>query len=149
MGYTQINSDSSLSVGFDKNSPFTKQIFLRLGSVSSSQWVRNADPTIQGALMIRPVMGGSTSSTLVTGVNEEPSLALRVYPNPTSGQLTWDNPALSQIDVLDLSGRLVQSISTTAAYRQATLHPSLPDGLYLLRLSDPTRTVVQKILLRK
>lgn len=147
VGYTQINSDSALSVGFDKNSPFTKQIFLRLGAASSSRWDRNT--TVQGAMMIRPIMGGSTGKVIVTGVTNEPTTALRVYPNPTSGQLTWDNPTLSQIDVLDLSGRLLQSIPAAATYRQAALNPTLPDGLYLLRLSDATRTVVQKILLRK
>lgn len=147
VGYTQVSSDSYLSVGFDKNTPFTNQIFLRLGGASSSRWEKNT--TVQGAIMLRPVMGGSISSTLVTGVAEEPLSALQVYPNPTSGQFSWDNPALSQIDVMDLSGRLLQSIPTSATYRTATLSPSLAEGIYLLRLSDAKRTVVQKIILRK
>ncbi len=144
VGYTQINSDSPLAVGLDKNSPFRKQTF---SSLAGSAWV--LDTTLQGALMIRPVIGRSASSTIITGVNDEPSAALLVYPNPTRGQLTWGNPALSHIDVIDLSGRLLQSIVTAPEYRSATLTESLPDGLYLLRLSDGKRTVVQKILLRK
>lgn len=147
VGYTQINSDSSLAVGFDKNTPFTNRIFLRLGAASANRWERNT--TVVGAMMIRPVMGGVVGSPVVTGVEEEPLSALRVYPNPTTGELAWDNPELTQIEVLDLSGRLVQVISTANTYRQTRLNPSLPDGLYLLRLSDPKHTVVQKILLRK
>ncbi len=144
VGYTQISSDSPLAVGFDKNSPFTKQIFYNL---AGSAWAPYTES--QGALMIRPVMGRSTSSTIITGINEAPSAVLQVYPNPTTGQLLWANPALNQIDVLDLSGRLLQSILTVPENRSATLNGSLPDGLYLLRLSDGQHTAVQKILFRK
>ncbi|MBC8152542.1 MAG: T9SS type A sorting domain-containing protein [Bacteroidetes bacterium] len=147
VGYTQVSNDSYLSVGFDRNTPFTRQIFLRLGGSSSSRWEKNT--TVQGALMLRPVMGGSTSSTLVTATPEAVSTALRVYPNPTRGQLSWDNPALSQIEVMDLSGRVLQSMPVSPSYRTATLNPSLPDGFYLLRLTAPAGTTVQKILLRK
>jgi len=140
VGWTQVSEDNLLTVGFDKNSPFGNQVFTNL----SSTW----DPSpLTGVPMMRPVLGTGGQAP-VTGVEEEALGTLRVYPNPTQGIIQWDQPGLSQIEVLDPAGRLLRTIPLTEGQRQADLS-AMPDGWYLLRLKARGRERVQKIILRK
>jgi len=141
VGWTQVSSTDILAVGFDKNSTFRNQILLNLGS----SWdVSN----LEGVPMIRPVIGGLATPP-ITGL-EEPATTtpLRVYPNPNPGVLVWDNAALEQIDVMDLSGRLLMTARPANGQRQLNV-TTLADGFYLVRLADGKRTTVQKIIIRK
>ncbi|GAA4462031.1 hypothetical protein GCM10023189_38190 [Nibrella saemangeumensis] len=137
--FTQVN-ETPIPIGFDRNSPFSNQLLVNL----SNRWEAYTD--IRGVPMIRPVMGG-TASLVVTG-REEPLLPMQVYPNPTAGDIRWDNEAISRMEVLDLSGRLLYSLPGVSGRRTADLS-HLTSGFYLLRLSDGKRTVVQKLVIQK
>lgn len=148
VGYQQVSSVDTtlLRVGFDKNSPFGAQIFYNSGT----NWAQNlasASLSTPGAFMLRPVMGGKPD-TVVTAIQEPAPLPLlRVYPNPTAGQIRWDEPHLTQLAVLNSSGRLLLTLEPQPG--QQTLDLSyLPDGLYLIRLWVGERTVVQKIIIQ-
>jgi hypothetical protein len=96
--------------------------------------------------MIRPVMGGKVDTTPTAEEPEQLDL-LAVYPNPTTGQIRWDNPRLRQIDVVSSSGQLVQRIEPSRGQQTADLS-QLPGGFYLLRLSTDRQTVTQKLILQ-
>ncbi|GAB3908333.1 hypothetical protein GCM10028803_43750 [Larkinella knui] len=142
VGWTQVSEDYVVAIGFDKNSPFGNQIFEGRGS----SW----DPSNPGGVpMIRPVMGAGKEAP-VTGVEDEPAALtqLMVFPNPNAGILIWQNPAIRQIDIVDVNGRLVVSARPTAGQNQLNVN-HLIDGFYLVRLSDGKKTVVQKLIIRK
>ena len=149
VGYQQISTSDTtfLRLGFDKNSPFSQQIFYNGGT----DWIQNGSSDalrLQGAFMLRPVMGGKESG-LVTAIPEPaPLTPLLAYPNPTTGLIRWESPRLTRLDVMNMSGRLLYSIEP--GRRQQTTDVShLPDGLYLLRLTEGDRTVVQKLIIAK
>lgn len=147
IGYQQISTSDTtfLRLGVDKNSPFGRQIFYNGGS----NWEQNqgsAALNIQGAFMLRPVMGGKDTALITATVDPEPQSSLLVYPNPTTGLIRWENARLTRLDVLSLGGRLLYSIEPTRGQQTANVG-HLPDGLYLLRLVDGTQTVSQKLII--
>jgi hypothetical protein len=145
IGWQQVSNDltATVRVGFDKNSPFSSQLFYS-PATTWEQNGRSAALNLTGAVMLRPVLSGNPAD-LITAVTEEPAPApLRVYPNPTPGRIGWDTPNLRHIDVFDMSGRLRQSLPVAPGRQTADL--TLAPGLYLLRLSDGTRTVSQRVL---
>ncbi|WP_234734967.1 T9SS type A sorting domain-containing protein [Tellurirhabdus bombi] len=143
VGWTQIQvGNEGFAVGFDKNSSFSNQFLFNEGS----GWYGTDRQGIRGVPMIRPVMGG-TATEIITGV-EDAASQLEVYPNPSTGLVSWNNQFLNQLEVLDLSGRRMLDIRPHAGQQQADLS-QLADGFYLLRLSDGKRAVVQKLIIRK
>lgn len=141
VGWLQISEDA-LAVGLDRNSQLgSPQLFTSL----STDW--SANTTLDGSVMIRPFFGGRASG-LVTAVEPTPVLNVTVFPNPTGGTIRWDNEAIRRIEVFSTQGINVKNIQPIDGQREATLH-ELPDGLYILRLSDGLRTISQKILLKK
>lgn len=151
VGYQQVNgSDTTrLRLGFDKNSLFGGAIFYNGGTLWE-QNLKNPNSVIlnqQGAFMLRPVMGGKADN-LVTAVTEPvPPAASWAYPNPTSGIIRWDNPHLTRLDVISSAGHLLHTLEPSRG--QQTLDLShLPDGLYLLRLFDGSRAIVQKLIVQ-
>ncbi|QJW88833.1 T9SS type A sorting domain-containing protein [Spirosoma taeanense] len=148
VGYQQVSASDTtlLRLGFDKNSPFGRQIFYNGGS----NWDQNQSSpalNLQGAFMLRPIMGGQVSGVVTATPEPEALASLQVYPNPTTGLIRWENPRLSRLEVIAPSGRLVQTLEPSRG--QQTLDLSyLPDGLYLLRLFERERAVVQKIIIQ-
>ncbi len=147
LGYQQTTSSDTtiFRLGFDKNSPFGNQLFYN-GGATWEQNLSSSALSLNGAFMIRPVMGGKVDTT-PTAAEPEQIETLAVYPNPTTGQIRWDNPRINQIDVLSSSGRLVQRIEPGRGQQTADLS-QLPDGLYVLRLMSPNQTATQKVLVQ-
>ncbi|WP_375448186.1 T9SS type A sorting domain-containing protein [uncultured Fibrella sp.] len=139
VAFSQLD-DPAIPIGFDRNSPFRDKLFVNLGT----RWDRVTDQ--DGALMIRPVMNNGT--VIITAT--EPTLAVQVFPNPTAGPLNWGGALAGavQLDVLDLSGRLVQTQSLSPAQTSTDLG-TLPDGFYLLRFIDAeARPRTSKLIIR-
>ena len=148
VGYQQISSSDTtyLRLGFDKNSPFGAQIFYNGGS-NWEQNLSSASLNVQGAFMLRPVMGGKPDTVVTAIPDPEPITPLLVYPNPTSGLIRWDETRLTRLDVMNSSGRLLLTLEP--ARGQQTLDVShLSDGLYLIRLVADQRTAVHKIIIQ-
>ncbi|MFD2937280.1 T9SS type A sorting domain-containing protein [Spirosoma flavum] len=148
VGYQQISSSDTtlLRIGFDKNSPFGSQIFYNGGS-NWDQNLASASLNVQGAFMLRPIMGAK-SDTIVTATPEpEPLALLRTYPNPTTGLIRWDGSQLTRLEAMNSSGRLLLTLEPSRG--QQTLDLSyLPDGVYLIRLFADKRVVVQKLIIQ-
>ncbi|WP_332369099.1 T9SS type A sorting domain-containing protein [Spirosoma telluris] len=154
VGYQQISSSDTtfLRLGFDKNSPFGENIFYNGGTNWEQNLQRGAQGSttsllqVQGAFMLRPVMGGKLA--VVTATEEpEPLVPLRTYPNPTSGLIHWDDPRLTRLEVISNTGRLLHALEPERG--QQTLDLSyLPDGLYLIRLFAKQQTTVQKLIIQ-
>jgi hypothetical protein len=91
-------------------------------------------------------------SPLTTGRPRlEPSLALTLFPNPTTSTLhiQWSGPAPSTLEVLDATGRLVYGPVVPGTMGEAGyLLPvgALPAGLYAVRLQSATGSSVQRFV---
>jgi hypothetical protein len=146
IGWQQVSNDlaTTVRVGFDKNSPFSSALFYSPGT-TWEQNGRSAALNLSGAVMLRPVMSGNPAD-LITATPEPIPTDLRVYPNPTTGRIQWDTPNLRQIDLFDLAGRHRSTIQIPPGQQSTDLGP-LSTGLYLLRLSDGTRTVSQQVII--
>ena len=149
VGYQQITTSDTTQfrLGFDKNSPFGNQIFFNGGGNWEQNLQNPNSPTLNspGAFMLRPVMGGRPD-TVVTAL-PEPVALLHAYPNPTSGLIRWDGARLTHLEVMSLSGRLLYELKPGRGQETVDLS-YLPDGLYLLRLFDGQRVVVQKLIIQ-
>ena len=146
----QQTTETLMPVGLDKNTDFPGKIFYSLGTREKGirDWV--ADTDVKGSLMVRPVVGKFRDR--VTGTEEEqplPSSALRVYPNPTDGNLTWNDAEFNKARLYDLRGRLLLSQDLKGQPTPRLDLASLSNGMYLLHLSNGKRTVVKKVVLRK
>ncbi len=151
VGYQQISSSDTtfLRIGMDKNSLFGSQIFYNGGTIWEQNLQNPNSPTLNfhGAFMLRPVMGAAVDTVVTATTEPEPLAPLQTYPNPTSGLIRWDEPHLTRLEVMNLSGRLVHAVEPSRG--QQTLDLSyLPDGLYLVRLSVGQRTMVQKLIIQ-
>lgn len=149
VGWLQIGQDG-IAIGLDRNTQHQDQIFVNLGQEWVPYTTFQNDPNLayfQGSLQIRPVMGGKALPP-VTSVEPEKTIAWEVYPNPSNGLLHWNSDEVSRIDVFHLSGALVRQQAVQRGDKTLDLS-ELPNGLYLVRLSNEEKTVVKKILLQR
>jgi hypothetical protein len=84
-------------------------------------------------------------------VNFSSDNIISIYPNPNNGQFTVYalNAGNYEINILDLSGRLVYTSSTSSIETslEANLQPGLVSGTYLVQVSSSTGTSIQKIVI--
>jgi len=83
----------------------------------------------------------------ITNVSvEENSLAnVKLYPNPTSGQLTIEGAETASVSIYDLVGQCVMQTKTTDGH--AVLDMSqLQNGIYLIKVSTANGSVMQRVV---
>ena len=87
-----------------------------------------------------------TSFTAIFALIDNSSLSedaefaeLSVYPNPTSGKITF-NQAIEKIDVIDLSGKTLQTYENA---NEINIE-ALPAGVYHLRMTIEDKTTTRK-----
>lgn len=83
---------------------------------------------------------------------EIPQLQLSIYPNPSKGRLTLIMPQLKghdvRLQVLDLAGRVLHNQVSKGCSSSMELDVGgLPNGVYLLRLNLPDKTITEKIII--
>jgi hypothetical protein len=75
----------------------------------------------------------------LTGLNEvNNEQALRVYPNPTNGQIHWSEIFTGTISITDIEGRIVYSSSLSSA-TQFDIPESVSAGFYTMQLSNAVK----------
>lgn len=139
IGIEQTTADL-LNLGFDRN-------------INSKQYIwyyQNDDwnnTMFDGSLMLRPVLG----TVNVAGIPETGDQPLlRVFPNPvTTGVLNLDGSeswfAQSHFQILNLTGT---TLLEGRANRQMDAG-SLPNGMYLLRITNGEKTAVTRFIIHR
>ena len=82
--------------------------------------------------------GGSTS------INEQKHDALRLWPNPTSGQCTIEVKSTTSVELIDLQGHFLKTYTLNKGINQIDL-TDIPEGLYLIKSEDG---MVRKLLVK-
>lgn len=114
VGWTQISRDNrGVPVGFDLNNP-EKSRYLYWSDGVVWRAVSEVNPSIQGAVMIRPLFTESTPvSTYVENINSEIQ-TFSPYPNPTTNQLFLPDyiemDPTTTIEIYDLNGKMMKKL---------------------------------------
>ena len=83
--------------------------------------------------------------TLVTGIENVAGFNVMVYPNPTKGLITIEADDICSVEVISVSGVLVQKLQVTGI--QCTIDLSSEEsGIYLLRISGKYGACVKRIV---
>ena len=78
-------------------------------------------------------------------VNEQSLLNVKLYPNPTSGQLSVEAEAMTSVSVYDLVGQCLMQKS--AEDGQATIDMSqLQNGIYVIKVNTANGSAVQRVV---
>jgi len=146
VGFSQPSQGRDLHYGLDLNSTFpARHLWLRNNAgVWDTTNFRASGQQQRGALMMRPVMSNTVTTATAT---TRAAASFSLYPNPTRGTVTVAGPAFVQATVLDALGRTVWTQPAAEAGQPALVLPSLPAGVYTVRLTLTSGTVVGQRLL--
>ncbi|MCF8237997.1 MAG: T9SS type A sorting domain-containing protein [Saprospiraceae bacterium] len=127
------NVDNSIPVGYDKNNPTGSQ---HAWLNTQGSWAP-FPVSLQGALMIRPVVGSQTPTNTpdLADVEHPLEASLKIYPNPSQGMIYLDAGIPTgkwSIQVMDIMGRNVVSFPWSAMVDL----DQLPSGWYALMIRD-------------
>ena len=151
VGFIQFTDDEPLAIGLDLSTPqFANKHYYNI----NNEWVQvpKADAPqvsstfvpIKGSLMIRPVMLGRTVPAKPLANEEEiQDKNLVISPNPSTGIFRWNDESLKNVDVYDMTGRIIFQERTD---NQEVNLQNLRTGIYFLRLSNEKNTFVRKII---
>jgi len=135
-----LTGSDSLYIGLDRNRVGGNHVYFNVLNFWQSSLV-------DGALMMRPLLGQPISGTSL--VNVQPAPAFHIYPNPATTQLHIDGTfaADASYQVTDLPGRVLQT-GILPEHKSLDI-AALPPGAYLLHLiqADAPRQVQKFIKL--
>ena len=148
VGFSQPSTGRTLHYGLDLNSTFPPRHFWRRDN--AGVWdTANFQPSgaaQRGALMMRPVLTNNVATASTPAA--ETAAAFALYHNPAHGPVRVAGPAFARAAVLDALGRVVWEQPTTEAGHPWLNLPTLPPGVYLVRLTLPDgRRATRRLLL--
>jgi hypothetical protein len=143
VGFSQPSTGRDLHYGKDMNSTFPAGAFWSRSNTGVWDSVRFYQR--RGAFMMRPVM---TNTVTTATASAREAAAYSLYPNPARGTVRVDGPGFARAALLDALGRTVWE-QPAAQAGQATLPlPTLPPGVYTVRLLlADGRTVGRRLML--
>lgn len=94
----------------------------------------------------RPMNGnidlGAFEKEMVLQLDQSELSLLKVYPNPTFGNINIDGLEISNVKLFDLNGRLLKVYQSASSIDISTL----PKGIYILKLMVSANLVTKKII---
>lgn len=73
---------------------------------------------------------------------------VKVYPNPTKGQISIENAEKSTITVFNVIGKVVAEVKNSSAIQTVDIS-GYPEGTYLIRVSNKDVLVTRRVILTK
>ena len=129
VGFEQTTADY-INLGFDRNNDASSQIFYLTGS----EWQTSI---LRGALMLRPCFG-QRATVAINSTEETPS---NIFAE--GNRITVETQNAAPVMIYNALGQLVFQSRLSAATQRITT-PSLPRGLYLVRIGE---SAAKKIIL--
>lgn len=150
IGYDAENDRVIYSLSKNRNDYFSKFHFnWNYYKESSKQLKSWLDPTNSGQLAI----GGLTQKFVDVENKEAGDRSMIVYPNPSNGDFTLNLPYYSGnsavIRIYDTIGRMVYNRSHHALYPVTITLPSVPSGIYLIRVTGDLMDMSGRIIISK
>ncbi|MCP4442144.1 MAG: T9SS type A sorting domain-containing protein [Aureispira sp.] len=142
VGWQQA-STTPVPVGFDKSTDARQFTYLGVGT----SWSQS---TIEGAIMIRPVLSTNTNFNIGVEKVQETKVQAHIYPNPTTGLL---NIELDNVEIMDDYTLSVHNTIGQQVHQQkleSTIDLGyLNEGMYILSIQAPTGKLVSQHKLLK
>lgn len=138
-GYENITEDY-LTVGYDLNNNNRTKIYKNVVGV----WENSS---YDGTLMIHPIFKYPDA---IVSVNENVvnDGKINIYPNPSSGKIYFNNTSIHyEIHVFDMYGKIVFELPK-GNHKNIDLS-NLPNGIYLIKLSNENQSQIDKIIIYK
>ena len=87
---------------------------------------------------------------IITGIEPEADLALKIYPNPSQGSVTISSENLSKFQEVTVINTLGQKLLQGQIYEGQTeiYLTDLPRGIVLIRLKNHHQTVIRKVVVK-
>ena len=141
VGWQQVsNTANAIPVGLDKSNIDATQY----GYYSTAtEWLPILPGgLVDGAIMIRPVLGDVTPYNTPVEEVTTPSEEISLFPNPTSNTLNVRNYGESNVNfqIVDANGKLVKKGILTGTIDTA----DLLNGMYFLRINDLEKGMITK-----
>lgn len=97
------------------------------------------------------VLVSSDSIPVITGIESIEKSSLKIYPNPTNGEITIHSPGFkyNKLDVINITGKKVaEQLFEPATNENAQYNFNLIPGIYILNLYDGIQKVSKKLIIR-
>ncbi len=108
----------------------------------------NYTPTTTGDYACEITLNGCSEITACTyvfnssvGVDDVQNQSFNVYPNPTSSQITISNLSISEVNIINVSGKVVKTVATNEIDVS-----DLPSGMYILRIQSNTELLYSRFV---
>jgi hypothetical protein len=119
------------------------------GSVVAAGYVEDYSTNKTEGLIIKLGRNGCMDTLCNTGwigtAETEKVSKIKVFPNPAREVLTINNPIGERIEVFDMAGKLVRTVSAQGEKQPIPIH-DLPPGAYIVRMQEKTLRVSYKII---
>lgn len=83
---------------------------------------------------------------IATSVVENKNELLEVYPNPSSGRISFSNKEINQVEIFDINSKLIKSLEVI---NSEILIDDLNSGVYILKAKDQNKVYRSRIILNK
>ncbi|HKK67892.1 MAG TPA: T9SS type A sorting domain-containing protein [Bacteroidales bacterium] len=84
----------------------------------------------------------------VSGIASAGLKAVSVYPNPSSGTITITAPAQSDIEIIDLNGKLIMLKNSKSNGSTSVDLSDLDAGMYYIRITNKDEFIMKKVMLK-
>jgi hypothetical protein len=84
---------------------------------------------------------------LINSISDLEKDNLHIYPNPVNGILNVNTSSPCEMEILDISGRVILSKPLISGKNQINIENQNP-GLYYLRLKGKETVLVEKIVIK-
>ena len=121
--------------------------WIMIGNESANANAKRFDSKENGMAANRPAL--TVTYTMASAIRSDKLLPLKIYPNPASDIVRIELPEIGEasIQLLDIRGKLIHSITTREANRKIDLQ-QLPAGIYWIRLQQDGKYFGTKVLKR-
>ncbi|OQP66853.1 hypothetical protein A3860_00340 [Niastella vici] len=139
-------SDTVIKARVDTGGTGAVCVFAPTGSACKAGFTFVGDSTITDTLFVNTRAGINNNTTLTT------AKAFRMYPNPASHYVVWQQPATdhrTSLQLIDISGRIVRKMVVASNATQTTVQVGeLHAGVYKLVWSDGNKKLTHTLLIQ-
>jgi len=144
----QIQSNQSWCIASPSSGNGTSLSMIIATSKNESGSNRTAELTISGP-GVSDIKVTVSQKSLPVGIIETENNTFNFYPNPITDMLiieTKDKKQFYEIQLLDISGKIVMSLQISGRETHSLNVDFLPSGIYLLKVSDNEGSVISKVI---
>jgi len=162
MDFEGGNQNVSLTLSENETGEYTHSILLNnptFGNSAISYWdgmLKSIDSTVTSSSFTVQTIGNSDCqlkgtmnlSYSILGIEDPENIQLKIYPNPTTGELRIENYELriENIEIFDISGRNVLSHTSHLTPHTILNISHLPAGIYFIKINTEAGTKTLKVM---